>query len=186
MNSATAIRKRLLTPANGRHSDETEIVPPVVWLREAEKKSDARYRLDREARRRRAEVAAAVEAAHLRDMEFAQEIERSVVSVKRILDAVSQHYRISVVEMLSGRRQADLVTARQVVMYLARKHTMRSYPQIGQVLGRRDHTTVLWGVSKIEGRLEREPRLVADIEAIRAKLQLVAPRVLDQGGHAET
>jgi hypothetical protein len=58
-----------------------------------------------------------------------------------------------VAELVSERRARRIARPRQVVMYLARKHTKLSLPRIGRGLGFRDHTTVMHGANKIEGML---------------------------------
>ena len=55
-------------------------------------------------------------------------------------------------------------------MYLARKETQASLPEIGAALGDRDHTTVLYGVQKIEGQIEQDSTLRREIMAIQEQL----------------
>lgn len=71
------------------------------------------------------------------------------VTMRLIINVVSQRTGISVNEIMSPRRNKRAVEARQIVMYLARKHTSLSLPQIGKQLGGRDHSTVLHGVGKV-------------------------------------
>lgn len=73
--------------------------------------------------------------------------DRKVLAIKR---AVARHYRCTVSDIDSRRRTADIVRPRQVAMYLAKVLTTRSLPEIGRRIGRRDHTTVLHAVRKIE------------------------------------
>jgi hypothetical protein len=100
------------------------------------------------------------------------------VTVKLILEAVSNFYLIPVGHLLGGRHAARLVRPRHVAMYLARDLTPLSYPQIGRRFGGRDHTTILHAANKIAGLIHSDPQTaseVADLTAIiRAK---VAPRV---------
>lgn len=83
-------------------------------------------------------------------------------SVKRILDVVSRHYGVSVIDLVSARRTAQVVLPRQVAMYLACTLTVLSLPQIGRAIGGRDHTTVLHGRRKIE----RYKNIYAEMAAI--------------------
>ena len=87
-----------------------------------------------------------------------------------IVAATSRHFDIPQKDLLSKRRDARTAGARQVAMYLMRNDGRETLPEIGRVLGGRDHTTVMHGCAKIERRLKLEDQLKADIEAIRAHL----------------
>lgn len=67
--------------------------------------------------------------------------------IKRVCAA---HYGVSVVDIVSRRRDAKTALARQVVCWIARRQTTHSLPQIGRFVGKRDHTTVLHAIRKIE------------------------------------
>ncbi len=91
-------------------------------------------------------------------MQLAEEALREVFSVQAprsiscedVLDAVSQYYAVSDEDLRGPRRTRALTVPRQMVMYLSRKLTNTSLPRIGEVLGGRDHSTVLHGCAKIE------------------------------------
>ena len=87
-----------------------------------------------------------------------------------ILAATATHFDIPEGVLLSRRRDARTAGARQVAMYLMRNDGRETLPEIGRVLGGRDHTTVLHGCTKIDRRLKLEDQLKADIESIRAHL----------------
>ena len=87
-----------------------------------------------------------------------------------ILSATANHFDIPQDDLLGKRRDARTAGARQVAMYLMRNDGRETLPEIGRVLGGRDHTTVLHGCNKIERRLKLEDQLKADVEAIRAHL----------------
>ena len=70
-------------------------------------------------------------------------------SINRIIREVCTYYSIPAVDLISARRTRDLVIPRQVAMYLAKKMTLRSLPEIGRRFGDRDHTTVLHAVRKM-------------------------------------
>lgn len=74
----------------------------------------------------------------------------SLMTIKR---AVCSHFGIAMVDLLSVHRPRELVMARHVAMYLARKLTSRSLPEIGFYFGGRDHTTVLYAIRKIEQKI---------------------------------
>lgn len=71
------------------------------------------------------------------------------LTMRRIQAASGRHYKLSHKELLSPRRLANFVRARQVSMYLCRILLKRSLPEIGRYTGGRDHTTVLHGVRKM-------------------------------------
>jgi len=64
------------------------------------------------------------------------------------------------------------VQPRQVAMYLIRQETDASLPEIGGLLGGRDHTTVIHGVERIKERLENEEQLRRDVMSVREQLYL--------------
>lgn len=88
-------------------------------------------------------------------------------SIRRV---VCSHYRVSQTELLSRRRTADVVLPRQIAMYLARNFTIQSMPQIGRATGRKDHTTVLHAVRKVERLLASDIFVASVVLALEAKL----------------
>ncbi|MCO6451371.1 MAG: chromosomal replication initiator protein DnaA [Caldilineales bacterium] len=87
-----------------------------------------------------------------------------------ILQAVSDEYRISPAELLGARRIKRVVVPRQVAMYLMRELSQMSFPQIGEYLGGRDHTTAMHGHNKIEGNLADDGELRAKVERVKLRL----------------
>jgi len=92
------------------------------------------------------------------------------VTIERIAREVERFYGVARADLVSVRRRAKFVRARHVVMYLARTMTTRSMPDIGARMGRRDHTTIMHGVRKIEGLIEVDAKVAADIETLRARI----------------
>ena len=91
-------------------------------------------------------------------------------TIAQIVHVVCSFYRISMMDICSARKQWDMVKGRQVTMYLARKHTAKSLPQIGRFLGGKDHTSVLHGCRKISEQLPTNDRLKDEIELIEMRL----------------
>ena len=89
------------------------------------------------------------------------------VKIDDIQQVVCQHYGISRADILSHRRTAKVVFARQIAMYLAKTLTLRSLPEIGRRFGGRDHTTVLHAVRKIEGLSRPAEPLAGEISALK-------------------
>jgi Bacterial dnaA protein helix-turn-helix len=88
--------------------------------------------------------------------------------IEAIQRAVIQEFPgVTMSDLKSDRRTAKVVHPRQVAMYLAKKVTLRSLPEIGRRFGGRDHTTVLHAVRKIEAKIENDPELAARIERIK-------------------
>ena len=87
------------------------------------------------------------------------------IKIEKIISEVARTYNVSESDILSNRRTADLVIARQVAMYISRETTQLSYKAIGESFGK-DHTTVLYNVNQIEKFLKDKPyqrELVDDI-----------------------
>jgi chromosomal replication initiator protein len=71
------------------------------------------------------------------------------ITVENIQKTVADYYKIKVADMYSKRRPANIALPRQIAMYLAKELTQKSLPEIGELFGGRDHTTVLHAVRKI-------------------------------------
>ena len=90
--------------------------------------------------------------------------------VVRIQKAVALHYGVPVEEMRSSRRGDGVARHRQVAMYLTRQMTPLSLPNIGRRFGKRDHTTVLHAIRKVEQLVRTDPGIAADVKALREAL----------------
>lgn len=112
------------------------------------------------------------------DMEFAQSMLADSVranarriTVDEIQKACAAHYHIEPSEMRSKRRARAVARPRQVAMYLAKKMTPRSLPEIGRIFGGRDHSTVIHAVRTIEALRESNMELDSDIRALQKRLE---------------
>lgn len=76
-------------------------------------------------------------------------IQNRQISVENIQKTVADFYKIKIADMYSKKRPASIAKPRQIAMYLAKELTQKSLPEIGQLFGGRDHTTVLYAVRKI-------------------------------------
>ena len=83
---------------------------------------------------------------------------------------VSGYYNITLNEMLSQRRSRPLARPRQIAMYLAKKLTTRSLPEIGRRFANRDHTTVIHAVKTIIRLSEKDEEMKKDISQIKNML----------------
>lgn len=96
---------------------------------------------------------------------------RARVTIDRILRTVSEHYGVPVSDLTGRRRQRAIAGPRHVAMYLCRKATEHSLPEIGRAFGGRDHTTVMHAVKKIESALGTDNTMRSDVDAIEASLR---------------
>jgi chromosomal replication initiator protein len=78
-------------------------------------------------------------------------VQNRQISVENIQKTVADFFNIKVADMYSKRRPANIARPRQIAMYLAKELTQKSLPEIGELFGGRDHTTVLHAVRKIAG-----------------------------------
>jgi hypothetical protein len=97
--------------------------------------------------------------------------------VEEIKTVVARAYNCSCLDLISARRAANVVRPRQIAMYLAKKLTPRSLPDIGRRFGGRDHTTVLHAVRKIAGLVLTDDALAQEIDGLEAELMGIRPRV---------
>ena len=94
-----------------------------------------------------------------------------VITIKRVIDTVCEHYKVSKSELSSKKRTSEIVLPRQIAMYLARKYVLNtSFDEIGQSLGGRDHTTVMNGYNKITHLLTVDAELVRSVDILTKKL----------------
>jgi chromosomal replication initiator protein len=95
--------------------------------------------------------------------------QRGDVKPSAVVDMVAKTFNLSVERLLSPDRSHDVALPRQIAMYLMRE-TNVSLPQIGQALGGRDHTTVMYACEKVADLLERDDRLRTQVGQIRRLL----------------
>jgi len=88
----------------------------------------------------------------------------------RTIREVCDHYKIARLDIISQRRTKNVLKPRQVAMYLIKQLSVRSLPEIGRAFGGKDHTTILHAVRKIEGLVESDACLAAEIEYLKAKI----------------
>lgn len=97
---------------------------------------------------------------------------RAHITPSQVIEIVSRYYSISLQELVSASRNKELVIPRQVAMYLIRQETDASLPEIGGLLGGRDHSTVIHGIDRVKERLEAEDQLRRDVMSVREQLYL--------------
>jgi chromosomal replication initiator protein len=87
-----------------------------------------------------------------------------------IIDVVAGQFGVEREKLIGRERSKDVVLPRQVAMYLIREETDSSLPEIGNALGGRDHTTVMYGCDKINDLMEQDDKLRRQIMSIRQQL----------------
>ncbi|HEX7871962.1 MAG TPA: chromosomal replication initiator protein DnaA [Sphingobium sp.] len=93
------------------------------------------------------------------------------ITIDEIQRACAAHYRIDTAEMRSARRARAVARPRQVAMYLAKKLTPRSLPEIGRIFGGRDHSTVIHAVRTIEALRKENADIDQDIRTLQSQLE---------------
>ena len=95
------------------------------------------------------------------------------ITPELILEVVSEHFSVSIADLKSGKRNANIVNSRQIAMYLCRTMTDTPLKSIGIMLGGRDHSTVSHGVDKVTEDIKTNEALNNTIEIIKKKINPV-------------
>jgi chromosomal replication initiator protein len=92
------------------------------------------------------------------------------LSAKQIIERTARHFQVTVEDILSPKRDKDIVVPRQVAMYLLRHELNLSFPKIARELGRKDHTTAIHSVLKIEQEAKMDAGLRMALTEIKEQL----------------
>lgn len=92
------------------------------------------------------------------------------ISLEMVMQTVSDHFHIHVDEMRSKKKSQNIVLPRQIAMYLVRKLTKHSLPEIGKAFGGRDHTTVMHACKKIEQTVHKDKEIQYSVDKIEQLL----------------
>jgi chromosomal replication initiator protein len=114
------------------------------------------------------EVTIDVARAALKDL---LSIQNRQISVENIQKSVADFYNMKVADMYSKRRPANIARPRQIAMFMAKELTQKSLPEIGELFGGRDHTTVLHAVRKIAEERSHDSQLNHEIHVIEQTLK---------------
>lgn len=98
-------------------------------------------------------------------------IQNRQISVENIQKTVADFYKIKIADMYSKKRPASIARPRQIAMYLAKELTQKSLPEIGELFGGRDHTTVLHAVRKIGGERTKNTELNQQLHVLEQTLK---------------
>ena len=94
----------------------------------------------------------------------------STVSTDTLLNNIARHFNVRVADMKSKDRSRKFSLPRQIAMYLLRKYTHKSLPEIGLCLGGKDHSTVIYGINAITAAIENDPIVQKQVEEIQNML----------------
>jgi chromosomal replication initiator protein len=98
-------------------------------------------------------------------------IQNRQVGVENIQKTCADFYKIKVADMYSKKRPASIARPRQIAMYLAKEMTQKSLPEIGELFGGRDHTTVLHAVRKISAERQKNSELNQQLHVLEQTLK---------------
>jgi chromosomal replication initiator protein len=98
-------------------------------------------------------------------------IQNRQVGVENIQKTVADFYKIKVADMYSKKRPASIARPRQIAMYIAKELTQKSLPEIGELFGGRDHTTVLHAVRKIAAERQKNTELNQQLHVLEQTLK---------------
>lgn len=96
--------------------------------------------------------------------------ERRIIPIEDIQRTVATYYKISPMDLRSNKRSREFSHPRQIAMYLCKKLTNHSYPDIGEQFGGRDHTTVLYAVGRINEKQSEDSILAKQLQALSEML----------------
>jgi len=99
--------------------------------------------------------------------------ENRKVTPELIIDVVSEHFSIPIIDLKSNKRNSEIALARHIIMYLCREMTETPLKTIGILLGGRDHSTIKHGVEKIKSNVKNDEALSNSINIIHKKINPV-------------
>ncbi len=92
------------------------------------------------------------------------------ISAKQVVERTAKYFDVPLDELLGPKRDKDIVVPRQIAMYMLRSELHLSFPKIARELGRKDHTTAIHSVEKIEREISYDPSVKDVIETIKERL----------------
>jgi chromosomal replication initiator protein len=96
--------------------------------------------------------------------------EAQAITPEKILREVARYYNVKVNDLVGDRKLKGIVVPRQVAMYLARKHTNLSFPDLGRAFGGRDHSTIQHACKKIKEMEPTDADLRSHLGALESSL----------------
>ena len=97
---------------------------------------------------------------------------QNVITPEMILRVVCEHYDVRASNVISRKKNASLVVPRQIIMYICREYTDATLENIARLLGKKDHSTVMYGVDKIRNEMTTNGELRGNVDVILKKLNI--------------
>lgn len=94
------------------------------------------------------------------------------ISARQVIERTARHFQVPVEDIVGPKRDKDIVVPRQVAMYLLRSELHLSFPKIARELGRKDHTTAIHSVEKIEKEVKIDADLRSAVTTIKERLHV--------------
>jgi chromosomal replication initiator protein len=95
---------------------------------------------------------------------------RKVTTPKKIFSSVASFYSLNSDQLFAPTRRREIAWARQVAMYFLRKELRKSFPNIGNIFGGKDHTTALYAFNKVEKQVEKDEQIAEEINLIKQRI----------------
>ena len=168
------LEMRVAILINKAHADGSEMPEEVAFFVAKNVRSNVRElegalrRILAYSRFNQKEISIQLAREALRDL---LSIQNRQISVENIQKTVADYYKIKVADMYSKKRPASIARPRQIAMYLAKELTQKSLPEIGELFGGRDHTTVLHAVRKIGGERQQLTELNQQLHVLEQTLK---------------
>ena len=94
-----------------------------------------------------------------------------IITAEMIMQSVSDYYNVTLGEMIGPTRKREITIPRQVAIYLTREMTGMSLPQIGNVFGGRDHTTIMHSCKVMENTVREDPGMKSLVNSIKRQIE---------------
>lgn len=92
------------------------------------------------------------------------------VTARHIIERTAKHFHVSMEDILGPKRDKDIVVPRQIAMYMLRSELHLSFPKIAHELGRKDHTTAIHSIDKIQREMNYDGPIKADVSELKDKM----------------
>jgi chromosomal replication initiator protein len=102
--------------------------------------------------------------------EFISPDEKKEVTAELIINTVAEHFNIPVQDIKGSKRNSEIVQPRHIAMYLIRNMTNISLNSIGDVIGKRDHTTIMHGIEKIDNDIKQYEDILRTVDVLKKKI----------------
>ena len=115
------------------------------------------------------EIDVAMAESELKDFIYPDQNNKKI-TVELIMETIAEHYELTIADLVSTKKSKNIAYPRQICMYLCRSLTEFSLDDIGKALGKRDHTTILYGIQKIEKDMKADRSLQNTVEVLIKKI----------------